>query len=111
MVNNIIEATILNEKFKGADILLPRIPMIPTDISFEFKRLQFAVRLAFATSVWTKFGKSMLLTWTTLCGLLTGWKTFRFIRLSCTHQTEKQKILYIQKLFNKHNLNEITSFI
>jgi ATP-dependent DNA helicase PIF1 len=51
MVNNIIEATILNGKFKGEDILLPRIPMIPTDISFEFKRLQFAVRLAFAMTI------------------------------------------------------------
>jgi ATP-dependent DNA helicase PIF1 len=47
-MNNIIEATILNGKFKGEDILLPRIPMIPTDMSFEFKRLQFPdVRLGF----------------------------------------------------------------
>jgi ATP-dependent DNA helicase PIF1 len=44
MMNNIIEATILNGKFKGEDVLFPRIPMIPTDMSFEFKRLQFPVR-------------------------------------------------------------------
>jgi hypothetical protein len=73
-MNNIIEATILNEKFKGEDVLLPRIPMIPTNMSFGFNSLQFPVRLAFAmtipstkhkeiaTSVWNKFGKSMLLT-------------------------------------------------
>jgi ATP-dependent DNA helicase PIF1 len=48
MMNNIIEATILNGKFKGEDVLLPRIPMIPTDMPFKFKRLQFPVRLAFA---------------------------------------------------------------
>jgi ATP-dependent DNA helicase PIF1 len=48
MMNNIIEATILNGKFKGRDVLLPRIPMIPTDMPLEFKRLQFPVRLAFA---------------------------------------------------------------
>jgi hypothetical protein len=29
----------LNGKFKGEDVLLPRIPMIPTDMSFDFKRL------------------------------------------------------------------------
>jgi hypothetical protein len=52
-----------------------------------------------ATSVWTKFGKSMLLTWTTVCGLLTRWKTFRFIRVL----TRRKKRLYIQKLFNKNN--------
>jgi ATP-dependent DNA helicase PIF1 len=45
------EATILNGKFKGEDILLPRIPMIPTDMPFEFERLQFPVRLAFAMTI------------------------------------------------------------
>jgi hypothetical protein len=31
------------------------------------------------TSVWTKFGKSMPLTWTTVSGLLTRWKTDLFV--------------------------------
>ncbi|GFU25446.1 ATP-dependent DNA helicase [Trichonephila clavipes] len=43
MMNNVIEATILTGKFKGEDVLLPRIPMIPTNMPFEFKRLQFPV--------------------------------------------------------------------
>jgi ATP-dependent DNA helicase PIF1 len=30
LMNNIIGATILNGKFKGKDLLFPRIPMIPT---------------------------------------------------------------------------------
>jgi ATP-dependent DNA helicase PIF1 len=51
MMNNIIEASILNGKFKGEDVLLPRIPMIPTDMSFEFKRLHFPLRLAFAMTI------------------------------------------------------------
>jgi ATP-dependent DNA helicase PIF1 len=51
MMNNIIEATILNRKDKGEDVLLPRIPMIPTDMPFEFKRLQLPVRLAFAMTI------------------------------------------------------------
>jgi ATP-dependent DNA helicase PIF1 len=51
MTNNIIEATILNGKFKGEDVLWPRIPMIPTEMPFEFKRLQFPVRLAFAMTI------------------------------------------------------------
>jgi ATP-dependent DNA helicase PIF1 len=49
MMSNFIEATILNGKFKGENVLLPRIPMIPTDMSFEFK--QFPVRLAFAMTI------------------------------------------------------------
>jgi ATP-dependent DNA helicase PIF1 len=51
MMNDIIEATILNVKFIEEDILLPRIPMIPTDMSSEFKRLQYPVRLAFAMTI------------------------------------------------------------
>jgi ATP-dependent DNA helicase PIF1 len=51
MMNDIIEATILNVKFKGKAVLLPRIPMNLTDMSFEFKRLQYPVRLAFAISI------------------------------------------------------------
>jgi ATP-dependent DNA helicase PIF1 len=51
MMNNIIEDTILIRKFKRVDVLLPRIPMIPTDMLFEFKLLQFPVRLAFAMTI------------------------------------------------------------
>jgi ATP-dependent DNA helicase PIF1 len=51
MMNNTIEATILNVEFKIEDVPLPRIPMIPTDMSVEFKRLQFPVRLAFAMTI------------------------------------------------------------
>ena len=64
MMNNIIEATILNGKFKGEDVLLPRIPMIPTDMPFEFKRLQFPVRLAFAMTINKAQGQSLQ-----VCGL------------------------------------------
>jgi ATP-dependent DNA helicase PIF1 len=48
MMNDIIEATILNVKFIGEDGLLPRIPMIPADM---FKRLQYPVQLAFAMTI------------------------------------------------------------
>jgi ATP-dependent DNA helicase PIF1 len=51
MLNNIIETTILNGKFKGEDVLLPRIQMIPTDMSFGLKRLQLPVRLAFSMTI------------------------------------------------------------
>jgi ATP-dependent DNA helicase PIF1 len=47
-MNNIIEPTILNGNFKGKYVLLSRIPMIPTDMPFEFKCFQFPVRFAFA---------------------------------------------------------------
>ena len=64
LMNNVIEATILTGKYKGEDVLLPRIPMIPTDMAFEFKRLQFPVRLAFAMTINKAQGQSLQ-----VCGL------------------------------------------
>jgi ATP-dependent DNA helicase PIF1 len=33
----------LTGPLKGEDALIPRIPMIPTDMPFQFKRLQFPI--------------------------------------------------------------------
>jgi ATP-dependent DNA helicase PIF1 len=57
-----IEAIILNGKFRG--ILLPRIPIIPTDVPIQFKRLQFPIRLAFAMTINKSQGQTM-----SVCGL------------------------------------------
>ncbi|KIH68606.1 hypothetical protein ANCDUO_01056 [Ancylostoma duodenale] len=43
LMSNVIEATILAGKARGEDVFSPRIPMIPTDMPFDFKRLQFLV--------------------------------------------------------------------
>lgn len=64
LMNNLIEATILKRKYKGEDVLIPRIPMIPSDLPFEFKRLQFPVRLAFAITINKAQGQSL-----ELCGI------------------------------------------
>ena len=64
MLQNIIECTILTGKYRGEDVLLPRIPMMPTDLSFEFKRLQFPVRIAFAMTINKAQGQSLQ-----VCGL------------------------------------------
>ena len=46
LMTNIIETKILTGPFKGEDVLKLWIPMIPTDMSFQFKRLQFPIQLA-----------------------------------------------------------------
>ncbi|XP_037928494.1 uncharacterized protein LOC119662912 [Teleopsis dalmanni] len=51
-------------KFKGENILLPRIPIIPTDVSIQFKRLQFPIRLAFAITINKSQGQTLK-----VCGL------------------------------------------
>ena len=59
LMPHVIEATILTGCSKGEDVFLPRIPMIPSDMPFEFKRLQFPVRLAFAMSINKAQGQSL----------------------------------------------------
>ncbi|KAF2892009.1 hypothetical protein ILUMI_14164, partial [Ignelater luminosus] len=59
IMNNLIEATIIIGKFKDEDVLIPRIPLMPTDFAIQFKRVQFPVRLAFAMSINKSQGQSL----------------------------------------------------
>ncbi|GFW64498.1 integrase catalytic domain-containing protein [Trichonephila clavipes] len=63
-MKNVIEARILNGKFRGENILIPRIPIIPTDVPIQFKRIQFPIRLAFAMTINKSQGQTM-----SVCGL------------------------------------------
>lgn len=67
MTKFIKATTIIMGKYNGEDILIPKITMIPTDLSFQFKRVQFPVRLAFfATTVNKSQGQSL-----EVCGIRT----------------------------------------
>lgn len=46
-----IEAVILTGCGKGETVFIPRIPMIPTDLPFNFKRLQFPITPCFAMTI------------------------------------------------------------
>ncbi|MEE6467607.1 hypothetical protein FKM82_007336 [Ascaphus truei] len=59
LMPNLIEATILTGKATGEDVFIPRIPLIPTDMPFNFKRLQFPLRLAFAITINKSQGQSI----------------------------------------------------
>ncbi|XP_055917338.1 uncharacterized protein LOC129949727 [Eupeodes corollae] len=48
---NILGATILTGVGKGNSVIIPRIPIIPTDLPFQFKRVQFPVKLSFAVTM------------------------------------------------------------
>lgn len=49
--NNVIEATILTGCGKGEVVYIQRLPIKPSDVQFEFERLQFPVKLAFTFSI------------------------------------------------------------
>jgi len=44
---NLIEIQIMTESVKGESVFIPRIPMIPSDYQFKFKRMQFSINLCF----------------------------------------------------------------
>ena len=50
---NTIEAKISHGRHTGYDIIIPRIPIIPSNstLPFEFRRVQFPVSLCFAMSI------------------------------------------------------------
>ena len=64
ITKNVLEATILTGTFKGEVVLLPRIPMIPSESTIPFRRLQFPIRLAFAMSINKSQGQTI-----SICGL------------------------------------------
>ncbi|XP_008185584.1 uncharacterized protein LOC103310122 [Acyrthosiphon pisum] len=59
LMKNVIQSTIIKGNFKGEEVLIPRIPIIPTDIPFQVKRIQFPVRLAFAMTINKSQGQSL----------------------------------------------------
>ncbi|RVE40790.1 hypothetical protein evm_014558 [Chilo suppressalis] len=48
---NTIRAIIMTGMAKDEEILTPRIPMIPTELPFQFKRIQFPLKPAFAMTI------------------------------------------------------------
>ncbi|XP_018572499.1 uncharacterized protein LOC108911909 [Anoplophora glabripennis] len=48
---NILGVTILTGVGKGNSVIIPGIPIIPTDLPFQYKRVQFPVKLCFAVTI------------------------------------------------------------
>jgi PIF1 helicase. len=64
----LIEDTVIIGKY----VLIPRIPLIPTDFAFEFKRVQFPVRFSFAMAVDKSQGQDL-----NVCGINLNCRVFR----------------------------------
>ncbi|GBM57930.1 hypothetical protein AVEN_206003-1 [Araneus ventricosus] len=60
LMANIIQATILTgNNNKGESVFIPLIPLIPSDMPFVFKHLQFPVHLASAITINKAQGQSL----------------------------------------------------
>ena len=61
LYKNVIEATIFTGCGQGEVVFIPRIPLIPSDYQFQFKRLQFPVKLCFAMTINKSQGQTLKL--------------------------------------------------
>ena len=56
---NVIEAIIITGTFKGQEVFIPKIPMTTSNYQFEFRRLQFPVRLSFSMTINKSQGQAL----------------------------------------------------
>ncbi|XP_077275103.1 ATP-dependent DNA helicase PIF6-like [Temnothorax americanus] len=56
---NVIEATIFTGCARGETVFIPRIPLISSEYLFEFKRLQFPIKVCFAMTINKSQGQSL----------------------------------------------------
>ncbi|XP_060855376.1 uncharacterized protein LOC132933058 [Metopolophium dirhodum] len=56
---NLIEAQIMTGFAKGESVFIPRIPIIPSDYPFQFKRMQFPVKVCFAMTINKSQGQTL----------------------------------------------------
>jgi ATP-dependent DNA helicase PIF1 len=59
LYRNLIEATIITGCGCGETVLIPRIPLIPSEYQIEFKRLQYPIKLCFAMTINKAQGQSL----------------------------------------------------
>ena len=102
LVPHIIEATILTGYGKSKDVCILRISTAPTDMPFEFKPLQFPVRLGFVVSINETQGQSLKITGIDL-------ETSRFSRgqlyVVCSRAGTNILLCLIQKLGHRTSNN------
>ncbi|XP_029652799.1 uncharacterized protein LOC115225965 [Octopus sinensis] len=59
MMPTVLETTILTDKASGEPVFIPRIPLILSDIPFQYKHLQFPLKLSFAMTINKAQGESL----------------------------------------------------
>ena len=99
LMNILILAKIIKGKFKGDEVLIKRIPIIPADLSFQIKRIQFPVRLAFAMTINKSQGQSL-----EVCGINLEFQCFSHGQLyvACS-RVSKPPSLFVFAPENKSN--------
>ena len=92
LMNNLILAKIIKGKLKGEEVLIPRITTIAADLPFQFNRIQFPVRLAFAMTINKSQGQSL-----EVCGINLEFLCFsHLIFLQILIQMDNSRVLSME---------------
>ena len=59
MHDNVLEARIISGDYKDEEVFIPRIPLCPTGFGFDFKRIQFPVKVCFAMTINKSQGQTL----------------------------------------------------
>ena len=59
LLPHVIEATITTGNSTGHNVFIPKIPIRPSDLPYQFKRFQFPVRLSFSMTINKAQGQSL----------------------------------------------------
>ena len=59
MHTNVLEARIISGDYKDEEVFIPRIPLCPTGFGFDFKRIQFPVKVCFAMTINKSQGQTL----------------------------------------------------
>lgn len=100
---NIIKAIITTGIAKGENVLIPRIPIIPINLPFQFERVQFPLKGAFALTINKAQGqtlkdpgvnleKKLFFPWTIICNVLTSLKPTKCLRSGQGKKNKKLRL-------------------
>ncbi|GFT78628.1 ATP-dependent DNA helicase [Trichonephila clavipes] len=98
---HIVKATILTGEAKGDNVLIPSIPITPNNLPFNFKCLQFPLKVAFSMTINKSQGQTLK-----VAGIHLGSPCFSLDHLyvACSRASESQNVhVYAErkKSFNR----------
>ncbi|GFX49356.1 ATP-dependent DNA helicase [Trichonephila clavipes] len=108
LYNNVIEAMILTGKYEGKVVFIQRIPLMPSDYHFEFKRIQYSVTVCYALTMNKVQGQTLKMT---SIDLINDCSSHVQFYVACSRVRSPDSLIILQKEKKTKNTvyNEILS--
>ena len=104
--HNLIEVKILTGQYKGEEVMFPKIPLIPSDYTFNFRRPKFPIKLCFSMTINKSQGHSFKVMG---LNLETECLAYGQLYVGCSIACKEKKVyilakdfIYMKILYEKH---------